>query len=179
MATQVLKTSWWMANINNIGQMGTLKDKKQSNQKQWSFKGHKTLSDDYSHDLDWWRPPHFSVESCHCNQHIPGNMLVIQSTNKRVSGWTWLFPMVHVWHLGGGVWGEAGGPLDTRGSGWVQNEMREARKGERRETVHSVTNTVSFCRLSLNWSSHISLWHHLFFPSTNLPPPLHFVVLFL
>lgn len=99
MATQVLRLcDEWQISITSVRWEPSKTKKKQSNQKQWSFKGHKTLSDDYSHDLDWWSPHHFS-----CNQRRPRNMLAIQSTNKRVPGWTWLFPMVHVWHLGGGV----------------------------------------------------------------------------
>lgn len=43
---------------------------------------------------------------------------------------------------GGG--GSVGGRLGTRGSGWVQNEPREAKGGEPSEAAHSVTTLCLF-----------------------------------
>lgn len=62
----------------------------------------------------------------------------------------------------GGAWRRVEGRLGTRGSGWVQNEPREARGRAERDSPFS-DNTVSLRRTSLNWSSHTSLWHCLFF----------------
>lgn len=55
---------------------------------------HMTLSD--------WDPRCSGGTDC-CNQQMPRNMLVIWSTNEWVCGCAWLFPLAHVWHLGGGV----------------------------------------------------------------------------
>lgn len=57
-------------------------------------------------------------------------MLVSQSTNKRVSGWTWLFPMVHVWHLGGGVLRRGGRTVGHTWE-WVGAQRDEGGEGGR------------------------------------------------
>lgn len=59
-------------------------------------------------------------------------------------------------------WGEVGG---TIGHTW---EWVGAKRDEGGSQFND--NTVSFCRMSPNWSSHFLLCHCLFFLSTNLPP---------
>lgn len=140
------------------------------------------LCDEYSHDLEW-QGPRVSGKSCCCcsciccsyscsciccNQQMPRNMLVIWSTNKRVSGCAERFPLAHVWHLGGGVW-RGGGRTTGHTWEWVGAKRDEGGKEESEGDGPFNDNTVSFCRMSLNWSSHFSLCRRLFSPSTNLP----------
>lgn len=79
--------------------------------------------------------------------------------------------MVHVWHLvRGGVWRRVEGDDWAHvGVGGCKTSWGEVRGGPEWDSPYS-DNTVSLCRMSLNWSSHTSLWHCLFFQA--LIPPL-------
>lgn len=165
--------------------MSPKKKKKTSNQ-QWNHLGYfahlivsrishlgtkkkPKLPADYSHDLEWWRPP------------LSWKELTAATSIRPETRWSFgppitgclavhnssLWPMYGIWE--GVFWGEVGGPWDTRGSGWVQNEMKEA--------VGSMTTPCLFVgclQIDLHTFSSATVYF-----SWALIPPLLFIVLFL
>lgn len=101
---------------------------------------HMTLSDG---------DPCFSGKSCCCNSICPETCWSFGPPINGCLAVLKLFPLAHVWHLGGGVLRRGGRTIGHTWE-WVGAKRDEGGKEASEGESPFNDNTVSFCRMSLN-----------------------------